>query len=87
MSDEPNEVSKWTQWHNYLTALTECRNLGLACLEKGGLVCAVGRDYRTRGNRVRLHEDFLALFESAGCELEEVWSSIPDIVLILRKTI
>jgi hypothetical protein len=56
-------------------------------MNKDGLVCAVGRDYRRYGERIRLDLMYLEIFGRAGFELNEVWQSPPDIVLILRLRI
>jgi hypothetical protein len=50
----------------------------------GMLVCAVGRRYRYLGEEISLDLMYLSLFEG-GFVLEDVWSSIPDIVLIFRR--
>jgi len=54
-------------------------------MEEDGFVCAVGRDYRVNGKRVRLDVIFLELVQEAGFTLMEVWSSIPDMVLLFQK--
>jgi hypothetical protein len=50
----------------------------------GMLVCAVGRRYRYLGEETFLDLMYLSLFDR-GFVLEDVWSSIPDIVLIFRR--
>jgi len=52
----------------------------------GMLVCAVGRRYRYLGEEVSLDLMYLRLFDS-GFTLIDVWSSMPDIVLIFRRVL
>lgn len=82
-SHEPGEVSCLTDWGKYLRLLS--RTIFLANVHRGGLACAVGRIYRYGGSIVNLPEAFLEIFDENGYILIEVWSSEPDVVLILEK--
>lgn len=80
-SDLSNAISK-TEYDEMLT-----KSIGLAHqrMLMGGLVAAIGRDYRHSGERIRLDQWMLEAFEKAGFKLIDVWFSEPDIVLILEK--
>jgi hypothetical protein len=84
-SDREGEISNKKDKYEYITALSKTVQFCRDHLQKGGLVCAVGRDYRSNGKRIRLDEWFLELFESKSFKLIDVWLSEPDTVLILEK--
>lgn len=52
----------------------------------GALVCAVGRRYRHGGEEIALDLLYLSIFDN-GFELIDVWSSLPDIVLIFKRKV
>jgi len=70
---------------DYIAQLSKTIELTSASMVKSGLVCAVGRDYRIGGQRIRLDCWYLELFVRAGFKLVGVWLSEPDVVMIFRK--
>jgi hypothetical protein len=71
----------------YKDKLSKVIDNGVDCMADNGVVCAVGRDYRYNGKRVRLDLWYLELFEKKGFTLNEVWFSPPDIVLLFGLVI
>jgi len=69
----------------YLAGLDKVVQLFKPRLVRGGLVCAVGRDYRVGGQRIWLPEWYLELF-GGDFSLREVWLSEPDVVIIFEVT-
>ena len=71
---------------DYIKALKKTADFARLSLSDDGAVCAIGRDYRVSGERVRLDEWYLDVFSrERGFNLAEVWMSEPDVVLIFRK--
>ena len=70
---------------SYLHRLRITACLARRKMVKNALVCAVGRDYRIGGRRIRLDLWYLNIFESERFVLDAVWTSEPDVVLIFRK--
>ncbi len=83
-SDAPWDVSRLHDEEDYKEALKKAANLGIMKLVNNGMVCAVGRDYRVNGKRIRLDEWYLEVFDSLN--LVDVWSSEPDTVLLFEVT-
>lgn len=79
------DVASLTNEGAYKQALGRTAEFIKTFLEPGGLVCAVGRDYRHGGKRIRLDEWYVALFEGIGMELVAVWQSEPDVVLVFES--
>lgn len=69
----------------YVENLSATARLIGECLVPGGLVCAVGRDYRYAGKRVRLDLWYLEVFEKMGMTMVNVWLSEPDVVMIFEN--
>lgn len=84
-SQHVNEVANCNKWEDYKKALGRVCWLIRLNLLPNGWICAIGRDYRYNGQRVRLDELYIELFEAVGFKLEEVWTSIPDVVLLFRR--
>lgn len=84
MSGDVCDVSSIDNETGYKDKLSKVIDNGIDCMAENSLVCAVGRDYRYGGKRVRLDLWYLELFEKKGFVLEEVWISSPDIVLLFR---
>ena len=84
MSDSPDDLSGIDNEDEYRHKLSCVIDNGVDFMAAGGLVCAIGRDYRHNGKRIRLDLWYLDLFEKRGFVLKEVWTSSPDIVLILE---
>lgn len=82
-SDTDGEVGRFSDFASYMDALTE--TVKLARQQEGALACVVCRVYRYKGEQINLPEAFLAMFEKLEYSLIEVWSSEPDMVLIMRK--
>ena len=70
---------------SYLEALSKVVALFKPWLVKDSLVCAVGRDYRVGGQRIKLPEWYLELFDQSDYTLDEVWLSEPDVAIIFRN--
>ena len=83
--DNPRDVVLNMHRANYLRSLGMVMDQAETRIAHGGLVCAIARDYRIHGERIHLDLWMLELFEKRGYCLEDVWSSEPDIVLILRS--
>ena len=84
LSAAPGEISSMEAEAAYRDALGRTVGFAATFLEPGGLVCAVGRDYRHGGRRVRLDLLYVEIFEKAGMELSEVWQSEPDVALVFQ---
>ena len=84
MSEENNDLSCIDNEAGYMDKLSKVIDNGVDCISDDGLVCAVGRDYRHRGKRIRLDLWYLELFEKKGFLLKQVWISSPDIVLLFE---
>lgn len=85
LSSDERDVVLGSTKEDYMARLGAVIAQGEACLIDGGLVCAVARDYRIRGDRIRLDLWMLELFEPRGYHLMDVWTSEPDVVLIFRR--
>ena len=85
LSSDKRDISLIGKWEAYLSSLKKTVLLIRSALAEGGLVCAVGRDYRYGSKRISLPREYLKLFEEASFELCEVLKSEPDVALILRK--
>jgi len=64
LSGNDGEISLISDWKVYVEALRKTVLIASLMTLEGGLVCAVGRDYRHAGERVRLDLEYLKLFES-----------------------
>ena len=87
MTGDKRDVAKPRDEEKYVRNLQAVATRADARMAHNGLVCAVGRDYRIQGKRIRMDKILLELFQNRGYILEDVWSSEPDIVLILRRKI
>lgn len=85
LSSDERDVVRGTTKDEYMARLGAVVSQGEPWLVDNGLVCAVARDYRIHGERIRLDLWMLELFEPRGYHLLEVWTSEPDVVLILRR--
>jgi len=84
-SDSEEDLSRIEDWKKYVCTLRKSIKLACNVLASNGLVCAIGRDYRVKGNRIRLDLEYVRLFESNGLRLERVMTSEPDVILWFRK--
>lgn len=84
MSENSVDLSALKDKEEYKRRLWAAFRMASKVLQVGGLVCAVGRRYRFGGEEVELDRWMLELAEAVGFEIEEVWSSCPDVVLVLR---
>lgn len=86
MSNEDGEVSLRIDRDSYCHAIAKTIVLSMESLVSGGLACVVCRDYRHKGMQITLSEWMCSLFiDRFGFELVEVWSSQPDVILILER--
>jgi len=85
MSADMSDLSRTGDFSDYRMVVDIVAWRIAEAMNKNGSVCAVGRDYRHNGERVRLDLMYLEIFGRAGFELNEVWQSPPDIVLIFGR--
>jgi hypothetical protein len=83
MTTNSTDLSNAPDEDAYREAMSKTIALAKESMVAGGLVAAIGRDYRTNGRRIQLPVWFLDMFE--GFKLIGVWSSEPDIVLIFER--
>jgi hypothetical protein len=84
-SNDRRDIALLDTKEEYLAALRKTINTATIQLAKDGLFCVVCRAYRADGQEIRLDLWMLELFDSAGYDLQEVWSSEPDVILIMKK--
>ena len=80
-----DEVAFASNKDKYVQRIEKTVMLAVDWLVAGGLVCAVGRDYRYSGQRVRLDLWYLEMFKRMGMSLINIWSSEPDVVMIFER--
>jgi len=85
LCDDAREVGFASSKEAYMGSLRKVAEQARKYLVPGGLICAVGRDYRTGGRRIRLDLWYLEMFEKIGMTLTNVWLSEPDVVLIFEQ--
>jgi hypothetical protein len=85
LSNDPRDLSLIADWQQYLAALRKTIRLANYFTVKEGLVCAIGRDYRHRGERIRLDLEYLRMFEDESFSIIGVMESEPDVALIFKK--
>jgi hypothetical protein len=85
LSQDKRDISLIGKWEAYIASLKKTVLLIRSALVDGGLVFAVGRDYRYGGKRILLPREYLKLFEEESFELCEVLKSEPDVALIMKK--
>jgi hypothetical protein len=85
LSQDERDISLISKWDEYVEALKKTVNIASLVTVCGGLVCAIGRDYRHGGLRIRLDKEYLKMFESESFELHSVMESEPDVAIIFRK--
>jgi len=86
-SADGHDLSCLESADEYLTSLCKVANLGVDCLNNGGIICSVGRSYMYRGCRVNLDWWLASLFIGLGFDVDCLWSSIPDMAVILRRRV
>lgn len=82
-SFEAGELANINDMAKYLRLLS--KTIALANLHEGGIACVVCRSYRYDGKLIDLPLSFLEIFSECDYDLINVWSSEPDVVLIMRK--
>jgi hypothetical protein len=85
MTNKLSDLSNAFGVKDYVEMLSKTISFIKEGMVMGGLVAAIGRDYRTGGERVRLDHWFLEIFTHYGFTLVEVWTSEPDVVLIFER--
>jgi hypothetical protein len=86
MSNVDGEVSMADSKESYCRAIARTIGFSWVSMVPHALACVVCRDYRYRGQRIRLDRWLMSLFvDRFGFRLVEVWLSEPDIVIILEK--
>jgi len=85
LSDDSHDLSIISNWDKYVDALSKTVRIASLVTVDGGFVCAIGRDYRSGGERVRLDLEYLRLFEEDSFEIHSVMESEPDVAMIFIK--
>ena len=85
-SESPQDLSRMSDWDEYVTALSRVFRSACRAMDVGGIMVAVGRDYRAVSRRVRLDLLYVEIMDALPMEVEEVWISEPDVAIIARKT-
>ena len=85
LSEDERDLSLIADWDAYVAALRKTVLIASLMIVDGGLVCAVGRDYRHGGARIRLDLEYLKLFEANSFVIHSVLESEPDVAMIFRK--
>lgn len=85
LSSHKDDMSLLVTLNRYTNALQKVVSFVNMRLVSGGLVCAVGRDYRYQGISISIPGVYLDLFCERGYSLEAVWSSEPDVITIFRR--
>lgn len=85
MSEKSKELSNILDDSVYWQELGKTIKLAYDNMVVGGLVAAIGRDYRFNGKRIRFDHLTLEHFSKQGFKLIEVWSSEPDVVQIFER--
>ena len=85
MSGRSSDLSNALSEEDYVNDLSKTVKLIKESMLLGGLVAAVGRDYRAAGKRIRLDHWFLEIFGNHGFSITDVWTSEPDVVLIFER--
>jgi hypothetical protein len=85
MSLDERDISLIRDWDVYLKSLKKVVQIAGLMMEEDGIVCAIGRDYRFNGKRVRLDRAFIELFESDSFEILKVFESEPDVAVVFKK--
>jgi len=85
MSSHRADLSNAHQAAEYMAMLSKTIKLAYDSMVMGGLVAVICRDYRYRGERIRLDHWMMQAFESFEFKLLSVWTSEPDVVLIFER--
>jgi len=85
LSSDERDLSLIEGWKDYIEALRKTVQIASLFTVDGGLVCAVGRDYRHRGDRIRLDLEYIRLFEKDWFKIHTVMGSEPDVAMIFKK--
>ena len=85
LSQDERDLSLIKDWTEYIEALRKTVRIASLVTVEGGLACAVGRDYRHGGERIRLDLEYLKLFEGDSFQIHAVMESEPDIAMIFKK--
>lgn len=85
LSHDERDLSLIASWAEYTEALRKTVQIASLMTVDGGLVCAIGRDYRHGGERIRLDLEYLRLFEADSFRIHTVMESEPDVAMIFRK--
>jgi hypothetical protein len=68
----------------YREALKSTAELALEALEPDGLVCAIGRRYRTHGKDIQLDQWMVESF-CPPLTIRDVWITEPDVNIIMAR--
>lgn len=85
LSQSECDLSLIREWNAYIEALKKTVRIASLVTVEFGLVCAIGRDYRFGGERIRLSYEYVKMFEDASFQLHSVMESEPDVAIVFRK--
>jgi len=83
--DDSNEVGFASNKDEYVRRIGKTVDIAGGYLVQDGLVCAIGSSYRYAGKSIRMDLWYLDLFEKHGFEMDDVWISTPDVVIVFRR--
>jgi hypothetical protein len=82
LSDDERDLSAAADEDEWLVLMESAAEIAMESLTPEGAVCAIGRRYRYDGKEIRLDEWLIMAFN--GLTPVEVWSSEPDVAIVLR---
>jgi hypothetical protein len=85
LSNDERELSLIRDWNEYIAALKKTVRIASLVTVEGGLVCAIGRDYRYGGKRIRLSYEYVKMFEDDFFKIHSVMESEPDVAIVFRR--
>ena len=83
LSDDDREISLISDEDEWVLEIEGVAAICMDIMLRDGFVCAVGRRYRHGGKEIKLDE-WLATKIFHGMKVHEVWTSIPDIAIIMK---
>ncbi len=81
-SEDVRDVARIGTTDNYVNALKNCVKRSGNKLE---IICVVGRSYLSKGVQVELDWLFVNMFQVFGYRTVEILSSVPDIIIIMKR--
>jgi hypothetical protein len=89
-SSDPRDISGIDDEDEWRQNIENAADIAVESLSKEGIICVVGRRYRHGGKEIRLDEWLVESFCGDGLggtpmQPVEVWFSVPDVAIILRR--